>query len=497
VRIPFPERIPIEGTAIFAIGLFVVQQMEHTALYFSVGCLVFLLIATFAFNTAGGLTRISGGYVFFYSLLVVVVGLCYKAYLGEPAETNLLDPRRTIEVYVGGITAMLGAVVLTRRFCPRTGLLQDLMKDSDMYRISIGCMVFGAGGPFAIALLGNFGTQLSTAFAQLNQLIPLGIIIGVMYEIRTSHGKRSVNLPILLGGAYFFVVYGVAGFSKQGLFTPLVCWLVPVCALRFRMSLVQVAGVLFAGVVIFKFLAPFADYGRRYRLEGQTLSQRIEVAIPLLENPSKTAQDYKEDNDTGQAGYYNKPQGFWDRLQFISVDDGLINITDQGKVFGWLPISASFLNAIPHFLWPDKPGVFFGNVYMHEVTGIAADEATDIGISYSPTAEAFHMGRWAGIFIAAPLIWFMLFMVFDSLLGDVRASPWGLLVLALISHVAPEGAISGAIGFMTFGAETIIFCALFATWVAPIFATPVLGPDRRKTGRRLLLQPALGRPAEK
>jgi hypothetical protein len=176
VRVPFPERIPIEGMAIFAISLFVIQQFEHTALYFSVGCLLFLLIGAFAFNTAGGLTRVSGGYVFFYSLLVVVVGLCYKAYLGEPAETNLLDPRTTIEVYVGGITAMLGAVVLTRRFCPRTGLLQNLMKDSDMYRISIGCMVFGAGAPFVISLLGDFGTRLLTAFAQLNELIPLHVL---------------------------------------------------------------------------------------------------------------------------------------------------------------------------------------------------------------------------------------------------------------------------------------------------------------------------------
>src|ERR1035437_9070281 len=63
--------------------------------------------AALYFSAAGGLTRASGAYVFFYSLLVVIVGICYKAYLGEPAQSNLRDPRTDIEIYVGSITAML------------------------------------------------------------------------------------------------------------------------------------------------------------------------------------------------------------------------------------------------------------------------------------------------------------------------------------------------------------------------------------------------------
>jgi hypothetical protein len=49
----------------------------------------------------------------------------------------------------------------------------------------------------------------------------------------------------------------------------------------------------------------------------------------------------------------------------------------------------------------------------------------------------------------------------------------------MLSHTAPEGMLSGAIAFLTFGVEAIIFCALFATFVAPLFATAVLGPERR------------------
>jgi hypothetical protein len=491
VRLPFPERIPLERTALFAVGLFMVQQLEHTALYFSVGCVVFLLVATLAFNIAGGLTRTSGVYVFFYSVLVVVIGLCYKAYLGEPADSNLQDPLTTIEVYVGGICAMLAAVVISRRFSRKTGLLQNLMKDSDMYRSSVGCMVIGIGVPFLISMLGQRAAWLRTAFTQLNQLIALAIIIGVMYEIRRSGGTRSLNPTIVLVAIYFFVVYGIAAFSKQGMLVPLFCWLVPVCALRFRLSMLQVLGCILAAFVIFQYLVPYSQYGREFATDKQTFSQRAAIATQLLEHPEETRQKYIEAN-VGSAGYYNTPQGFWDRLQFISIDDGLIAITDQGKVFGLSPITATFLNAVPHVFWPDKPTLRYGNLYQHEIGGIS-DEDVTTGISFSPTAEAYHMDRWVGIFVVAPLVWLLLFFIFDSLFGDLRATPWGLLVIAQVSHVAPEGALTGAIGLITFGTEIFVFCAVFATWVAPVFATIVLGPDRRKIPRRLSLNQGLAR----
>jgi hypothetical protein len=486
VRIPFPERIPIEHVALFAAGLFAVQTLEGTAFYFRVGCLIFLLLAGFAFNTAGGLTRASGAYVFFYSTLVVVVGLCYKAFLGEPAESNLLDPRTGIEVYDAGMAAMLAAVIVSRRFARKTGLLQGMLRDSNMYRSSIGCIIFGAIGPFLIAMLGESSTQLQSAFGQLNELIPLGIIIGVMHEIRRSGGTRSINLLLVLAVAYYFLFYGALGFSKQGMLTPLYCWLVPACALRFRLSVVQLVCCALTVFVVFHYLVPFAQYGRDFIVEGTTTQQRIDIATRLLEHPSETRKGYEEEQEALPAGapgeYYNRPQGFWDRLEFISIDDPLINITDQGRVIGFAPIVESFVNAVPHFIWPNKPHpIYGGNYYAHEINGQERYEGdTTTGISFSPTAEAYHMAKWEGVLVVAPLIWCIFFVVFDSLLGDLRTTPWGLLALALISHSAPEGALSGLIYLLAFGTEILVFCASFATWVAPFFAIPVLGKDRRE-----------------
>ncbi len=219
MRIPFPERIPFHRAALVAVAFFVIQRAEGTTLFFSTGCLVFLLLATLAFNVSGGLTRASGSYVFFYSVLVVVIGLGYKAFLGEPAQSNLLDPRTDIEVYVGGMAAMLAAAFVSRRFSRSSGLLQNILDESQMYRASVGCLVVGATADFAIGLLGQSGEWLSTAFGQLNQLIPLGIIIGVMYEIRRSGGRRCIkHSPSLLPRSRVLLhQYGILlDFSKQG-----------------------------------------------------------------------------------------------------------------------------------------------------------------------------------------------------------------------------------------------------------------------------------------
>ncbi len=481
MRLPFPERAPLNRVAIFAGVLFSVQKFEGTPLYFSIGCVAFILLAALAFNAAGGLTRSSGAYVFFYSLLVVIVGLCYKAYLGEPANSNLLDPQSDILAYVGSIAAMLAVVIVSRRFTRKSGLMQNMLKESGMYRASIGCMVFGLSGVFIIALLGPEGAKLNSAFTQLNQLLPLAIIIGVMYEIRHSHGRRSINLPVTLVAVFYFINWGLFGFSKQGMLLPLICWALPVCALRFRLSGIQVIACLFAVFVIFHYLTPYADYGRNFRSEAQTFTQHIDLSVRLLEHPEDTRQKYLDSTVGNSGGYYNTSQGFWDRLQFISVDDGLINLTDHGHVFGLWPVKATFLNAIPHVIWPNKPDLNLGNNYMHEINGQPLDEGdTTTGISFSPTGEGYHWAKWIGIFVVAPLIWLLLFVVLDSLIGDIRTSPWGLLVLALLSHTAPEGMLSGAIAFLTFGVEAVVFCALFATYVAPFFAIAVLGPKRRR-----------------
>lgn len=100
------------------------------------------------------------------------------------------------------------------------------------------------------------------------------------------------------------------------------------------------------------------------------------------------------------------------------------------------------------------------------------------------------MARWTGVLVIAPLVWLAFFVVWDSLLGKLNSTPWGLIGLVVIAHIAPEGALHGVIHLITYGSETLIFCALFTIWIAPALGDMLIGPGKAERGERPI-RPAL------
>jgi hypothetical protein len=492
MRIPFPERISLTFTLIFAIVLCGLQQLQGTGALFSLCAFLFIVIAAIAFNVAGGFTRPSGGYIFFYAVLGVIVGLFWKAFLGEAADTNLKAPLLTMQVFLGGITSMLAAAYISRKFSRKQAFLQNAVKDKDLKNATIGCIVSGLVISVLFAALPRTNGSLLSALSQVNRFLPMAIILGTIHQIRKTGGTRGFSVITLLAIGSTFILNGLLSFSKEGLFTPILCWTIAAASLHYRFRMYQ----LIVGVVIiafmFRFLVPYAQLGRDLVPEEATFSDRISLTTSLLSDIDTVRQDYSAQTDESYgdnaAGYYNSPQGFFDRLHMIAPDDGLINATELTQPFGLSPIYISIANLIPHVFWPDKPNMLAGNTYAHEVGGIISDDDLTTGISFTPSGEAFHLARWTGIFILAPIIWSILFIIFDSLCGDTRKSPWGLLTIALFAHAAPEGMLTGAIYLMGYGTISIVFAAFAAAYVMPVFGTLIAGPERanqRRTTRLL------------
>lgn len=477
MRLPFPERISLLYAISFAGLLAIAQLVEGTSALFTLCSFLFILISTLTFNAAGGFTRTSGSYVFFYSVLGVIIGLCWKAILGEPADSNLSVPLLTIEVYLGGISAMLAAVYLGRKLTTKRALLGDMLAESNVQNATIGCMVTGILISFLTTALSYSNGSVLSALQQLDRFLPMAIILGVSYQIRKSGGTSSVNLPVLISFAVLFIG-GVIGFSKEGMITPFFCWVVAACSLRYRVSGYQIVGGVLTVIFIFQFLVPYSQYGRDY--QTRSLSSNIDVAISLLSNMSYVRQQYaamsEDSRETAAWSYYNTPQGFFDRLQMIAPDDSLIAFTEQRGTFGLLPLVISFENMVPHVFWPNKPTVINGNFYTREMGGISEDNTTT-GISFTPTAEGYHLERWTGVLVIAPILWMILFIIFDSLCGDVRKSPWGLIVLVVFSHVAPEGLLSGVIYMYSYTSFTVVVTALSVSYVMPLIGTLLAGPE--------------------
>lgn len=483
MRLPFPERIPLTPAFLAAIVLVGLQQLQQTALMYSVYCFLFLIIATVTFNLAGGFSRPSGSYVFFYSVLGVIIGLIYKAYLGEPADSHLRSPMLTIKVFVGGIIGMLIAVVISRKLSRKRPLLRNFLAPKDYKNAAMGCFAFGLLlNVLSITTKHENGSVLS-AIMQLNRFLQMSIIIGTLHVLRKTGGRNAFS-PLVIIYIIVTAASGVIFFSKEGMITPMLCWLVAAASLRYNLRFYQTAAIALATFITFYYLVPYSQYGRNQVPEGATLTERIAISYNMLADLSSVRELYLQNSsgeDTGDAqgmSYYNQPQGFFDRLTMIGPDDALIDYTQDSNFAGLDVIPAYFANWIPHFLWPNKPGLLSGNSFAHEIGGIVGEEDVTTGISFTPSAEAFHLAGWTGIFVVAPIIWTMLFVIFDSLCGDVRKSPWGLLVIALFAHIAPEGMLAAAIYVMWYGSVAIIFVAVATAYVMPLIGTLMVGPEQ-------------------
>jgi hypothetical protein len=483
VRLPFPERVSLTPVIVFAIVLCTLQIYQGTAPLFSLCSFLFIIVAAIAFNVAGGITRPSGAYILSFAVLAVIVGLTWKAVVGEPADSNLQAPMVTIEVYLASMCSMLGAVFVSRRLTTKRALLANFVTDQSMQSATMGCLVTGLVLSITLTLVPRSAREPGTILSgllQLNRFLPMAIFLGVIHAIRRSGGTSSISLPVLIAGGVSFAL-GVLGFSKEGIITPFVCWLVAASSQRYKVSLPQIAGGIFVAFFIFHYLVPYSQYGRNYGTAS--FSSNLDVSLAMLSDLGGVRREYEgieveDEQDELVRGYFTNHQGFFDRLQMIGPDDGLIAFTESGTVAGLTPIYISFANLIPHFIWKNKPSFNAGNFYAHQM-GFLADEDDTTGISFSPAGEAFHLMRWNGVLIVAPLLWIMLFAWFDSLCGDVRKSPWGLLIMVVFAHAAPEGGVGIVIYTMGYGTIALVFAAFAATYLMPIFGEIVAGPSKR------------------
>ncbi len=492
MRLSLPERIPMSYAFVYAAALFLLQQVEHTSLYFSACSFLFIVISTLAFNVAGGLTRVSGGYIFFYSVLAVILGITVKVFVGEPGDSNLLRPHLTITVYVATSVMLLLSAIAARRFTRRRPLLGSLVNDATLSRATVGCLVVGIVLSVATRTVDRGSGSVVSALFQINRFCELAIILGVTHSIRSSGGRRSINTPVILGSLTLIILGGLFGFSKEGFFVPLVCWALPAAAQRLRLNFAQLVGLVLTGLFLAYYMVPYSQYGRTQMQAG--LGPSLGVTIRLLSNLSDVRQKFEAEqaqNASEPGGYFNKSQGILGRLQMISIDDLLHDATERQGVEGYFPLWTDVENLVPHLFWPGKPVYLWGNIYAHEAGVPIGEEDFYTGISFSPAGEGYHLGKWTGILVVAPLLWIAMFVLFDSLCGDVRQSPWGLLVITYFAHGAAEGMLGGVIYAMWFLGFAIVFTAVLTGYVMPILGALFIGPPQDTVADRRSMAAAM------
>ena len=480
MRIPFPERVNLSYALIFATALFGVQVLEGTNVFFSCCVFCFIMVAAVGFNIAGGLPFPSGAFIGFNAFFTLILPMVVKVFLGQPADSNLRSPFRTIEVYLLGMASMVVAGIFSRRFRWRKALIAGLLPADSLKSAYVGCAVMSVLVYLYLAFLntggdGSFGSFL----VQADRYPTLTFVLGVIYTVHRTRGRRSVSMPLL--GMILFVSLGsLLTFSKEQLLTPFFAWAVTAALLRYRLHWINIVFFTAGLYLVVTYMVPYSQVGRDADYPGLS---RIQTSEYLLAHIDQVRETYKESTaEVGPVNYYNRPLGLLNRLEVLSGDDALIDVTDREGPFGYVPLVDGSINVIPHFLYPDKPKIGFGNVYAHQIDILPPDDDST-GVSFSPSADAYREGRMTGLLLVEPLMFMLVFVVLDSVIGDVRANPVGLLTTILISRAAFEGMLwstPGLIGqFLFTNVLAAYICAYVLPMLGSIFSKTIIGPADR------------------
>lgn len=484
---------------VFASIFFCVQQFQHTDILFSLLYFAFLILTVLAFNFAEGFNRLTGAYIFWYALLIVIVGVTWKAVLGEPANSNLFSPLLDMSLYTGSMLMLLLVTLLNKKLDFRyLGIGGGFAGSSLNYTAAgLGCLLVGYGIALSDYFYGNAPGGIVSALMQVNVFPMLGIILATIGAIHDSGGRRSTNAINIIGLIYFSGM-GVLSFSKQAMLTPMVCWVIGAFYSRLRVRFIHVVALVLMAVWSFGFVSPLS--ASRDLAENLNYTQRFQLLGYLITHWDKVQAHVKdlEDmaNDNGVNEYYDKAQGsLLERLSMIPPDDIMMAYTAKGNFEGIAPVVNYFENMPPHFLAPNKQIRYSGNYYAHEIGfGIGADDYST-GISFSPVAEAYHCEGWGGIFWLLPLLWVMLFSTADFVVGDLTKYPWGLMVVVWFAHSAPETLLGGIIYFMGMGNFGMFFAIVVVTRIAPIIGALFTGKSVESSPRSIRhVAPLLSRP---
>ncbi len=463
MKLSLPSHLPLRYVASFSAAMLALEVAEGTPVTIALSAQAFVVVAAIAFNVAGGLSYPSGAFVCFNALQSLIIGLLVKTVLGEPLNTNLLAPQRSMLVYLAGMVSVLVAVFFCSRLRGKRGLLENVDAGQHVEQVGLGCILIAYFVPFLLP------ASVQGTFAQFNSaFVYLAILLPVYQRTKQTNGKSSFHYVAFIAWSSLTYFYGFAGSSKQGLFAPAAAWIVAAVAAGYRAPLRRLVLVAAAGMAAVTLLTPFSQLARNYRGDVN----EAQLAWQLIEHPIETRQRYNEELKLSYAqgyGYhwFDEPQGLVDRLTMLPVDDALIWSTDNKRSGSPYALWSYVLNMVPRYLYPNKPTLSWGNVYAHDI-GLVAEGDETTGISFTPYADGYHTAGWLGVTLVLGLMVFCMCFVCDSVAGSIATTQWGLVYVLYFTHAAAEGMLGMTTYTISATTPALIAGALICTYIAPV-----------------------------
>jgi len=439
MRIPFPSSIPL-GPLLAALALeLCVQLFQGTDPIFAALILVSQTSAIVAFNYMRGMTHMTGAFCLFAILPTVTVPELAHLALRQPGDLNLVHPIETAGVCaVFFVCVMVIARMISLMRHPIA--LLDRVKFSiiELRVISVLACVVAISMQIKFLTL-NGPLEDGSLLAALNHFYPFLIAISVMMatyvRIATTNGKSVINtfVAFLLVMA---IVPGMLSASKEGILTPLLCWLVVVAASRHRFSWYGLIGLTAVLLVAWTYVYPFSQNARFPVRAANTLSEKISLIVDYFRDPSQFPDVNSSYSKSSEFGFETSKVSIVARYSTLPSIDMLIDADQRLGYTGierYLPVLVSI---VPHALWPGRPAPVTSNELGHKAGFDMAPGDTTTGIAIGTPGLFFDLGGWLALIVYTLVCFGLFFFAAVRLVGSSATGIWGLVVIGTEANMA-------------------------------------------------------------
>ena len=469
MRIPFPKSIPLRQLTVFLTVMLFIQLAQGTDPLFAVLMLVAQLAAVAAFNRLGGMTHMAGAFCLLAMLPNVTVPEFTHLVLGQPGDFNLEHPIMTSGVCAAFFCCIFATAVLVSLTKPTEPILDRIPFSSlELRVISAVSAAFAIVVAFVVTrAMSTTGVENGSLIAALYQFLPftqaISVILATYVRLRTTNNQSCmswyVGLMLLI-----MVIPGVLNAQKEGMLTPIFCWLVVVAASGHRLSRVGILALVALVLFLWSFVYPFSQNARFPIREAETLSEKVDLIIQYIQDPSSFPDSTSNSEESSEFGTDTSKVNIVQRYSLLKSIDMLIDAdlrSGYTSIDRYLPVLVS---VVPHVFWPDRPQVITSNELGHKAGFAMADSDTITGIAIGSPALFFDIGGWLALLVYTPICFALFFLVAVRLVGKTTVGPWALVPIGMEAHSSSASSPAAMFTFViTFLTILLIAVALLKT----------------------------------
>ncbi|MBS1801934.1 MAG: hypothetical protein JST28_01135 [Acidobacteria bacterium] len=440
-----------------------IQLVQGTDPIFAALMLMAQVCAITAFNNLGGMTHMTGAFCLFAILPIVTIPEVAHLALGQPGDLNLVHPLKTAGVCAVFFACMMVAAKMVSLMRHPVSLLEHLRFSVVELRIIsvLACIVALYINFRIITLDGPLqdGSLLAALQHFYGFLLAISVMMATYVRIVTT-GGRSVISAYLAFLLILAVVPGMLSASKEGMLTPLLCWLVVVASSRHRFSWRGIITMTAVSFVVWHYVYPFSQNARFPIRAANTLSEKTSLIVDYFRNPSQYGDINTYISESSEFGLETSKVGIVARYSTLPSIDMLIDADQKLGYTGierYLPVLVS---VVPHALWPDRPVPITSNELGHKAGFRMGAGDTTTGIAIGSPGLFFDLGGWLALIVYTLGCFAAFFFVSVRLVSKSQTGIWSLVPIGTEALIAGAAAPDAMFNLVVMFMGLLFFCIL-------------------------------------